>query len=126
MDGVRESEVGVHSTEDNQTPWHGPCASAPRRPADEPPHQSWDLDVGDGQSWIRAIRICAEECPVRALCIQARKEHYPHSNPSAVIWAGVAYSDTGKVLGTDGLRRLAAANRGKQQLRSAGQNQVAG
>lgn len=116
----------MYSTEDNQTTWRGPCVPAPRRLADEPPHQSWDLDVGDGQSWIRAIRICAEECTVRALCIQSRKEHYPHSNPSAVIWAGVAYSDTGKVLGTDGLRRLAAANRGTREQHSTGQNRVAG
>ena len=95
-------------------------------PAGELPHESWDLDVGDGQSWIQAIRICAEECPVRTLCTSARREFFPYSNPQGVIWAGVAYSDTGRILDTDGLRRLAAARRGTKQQSHLGQNKVAG
>ena len=38
---------------------------------------------------------------------------HPARNPQAVIWAGVAYSETGKILDTAGLRRLSATQRGR-------------
>ena len=91
--------------------WYGPCSSQ-LNTTDEA-HVSWDLDIGDAQAWVRAVKTCAEECPVRAFCIAARNEFFPHSNPGGVIWAGVAYSETGRVLDAEGLRRLAAVQRNK-------------
>lgn len=93
--------------------WHGPCSTQSGSSIDETPHASWDLNIGDAQSWVRAVKTCAEECPVRALCIASRQEFYPYSNPGGVIWAGVAYSESGRVLDADGLRRLAAVQRNK-------------
>ena len=42
---------------------------------------------------------------------------YPARNPQAVIWAGVAYSETGRILDTAGLRRLSATQRGRDLAR---------
>ena len=110
---MRHETDEVGGTNDDAAPWQGACASVRDTPDGELPHESWDLDIGDGQSWIRAIRICAEECPARASCIAARTEFFPHSNPQGVIWAGVAYSETGRVLDAEGLRRLTAVQRNK-------------
>lgn len=88
-------------------------------PAVEQAHASWDLDIGDLRSWLRAQRACLEECPLLAACAQLRSDHFPGGNPQAVIWAGVAYSETGRVLDTTGLRRLAAVRRNHDRRRQA-------
>ena len=88
-----------------------PCASNPR---------AWDLDAGELVQWLAALRTCRESCPLLAACAGRRQELYPGSgptgvprnNPRAVIWAGVAYSDEGRVLTPDSLRNLAARRRG--------------
>ena len=92
------------------THWKGPCVALQAPPTAVEAHASWDLDIGDGVSWQRAVQKC-HDCPFRALCVQERNEFFPSSNPSGVIWAGVAYSETGKVLDTAGLRRLATTRR---------------
>ncbi len=95
--------------------WRGSCTEAQAAPADPDPHVSWDLDIGDLTSWLRAQRVCAEQCPLLAACLQQRRENYPTSNPRSVIWAGVAYSELGRVLDTSGLRRLNAVQRTRHQ-----------
>jgi len=102
----------IMATKNAAAPWRGPCTSQQATPRDAEPHASWDLDIGDAVSWRRAVQTCVD-CPVRAACIEERAAFFPHSNPAGVIWAGVAYSETGKVLDTSGLRRLAATRRNK-------------
>lgn len=88
-----------------------PCAGSP---------EAWDLDAGDLIQWLAALRTCRESCPVLEACARLRQQLYPRSgptgiprdNPRAVIWAGVAYSDEGRVLAPDSLRNLAARRRG--------------
>jgi len=88
-----------------------PCANNPR---------AWDLDAGDLIQWLAALRTCRESCPLLAACAGLRQQLYPGSgptgtprdNPRAVIWAGIAYSDEGRVLTPDSLRNLAARRRG--------------
>jgi len=96
--------------------WRGPCADDPA---------GWDLDAGDLIRWLRALRECGQ-CPVLQRCLQLRAEHWPQAdprrpvmNPKSVIWAGVAYSDTGLVMSEDSLRYMAARRR---HASSQGQN----
>jgi hypothetical protein len=102
-------------TEPLDDDWTGPCQATGRNAALEQQHESWDIDVGDVQSWLRAQRVCLEQCPFLAACTARRNKLYPHParNPQAVIWAGVVYSDTGKVLNTQAMRRLSATQRGR-------------
>lgn len=104
------------STGQMDNDWVGPCHASGRNAAADDPHESWDLDVGDVQSWLRAQRVCLEQCPFLVTCQTRRTRLYPHParNPQAVIWAGVAYSDTGRILDTAGLRRLSATQRGRE------------
>ena len=97
--------------------WRGSCTEAQAAPTDSEPHMSWDLDIGDIRSWLRAQRVCREQCPFLEQCRSQRNRLYPYPvrNPQAVIWAGVAYSETGKILDTPGLRRLWATQRGRDQ-----------
>ena len=96
--------------------WVGPCHAKGQDRTTDQPHASWDLDVGDVQSWLRAQRVCLEQCLFLVACTARRTSLYPHParNPQAVIWAGVAYSDTGRILDTAGLRRLSATQRGRE------------
>ena len=102
------------STGQMDNDWVGPCHASGRNAAADDQHESWDLDVGD--VWLRAQRICLEQCPLLVACQARRTRLYPHParNPQAVIWAGVAYSDTGRILDTAGLRRLSATQRGRE------------
>lgn len=88
--------------------WRGPCADDPT---------AWDLDAGDLIKWLQALRECGR-CPVLQRCLDLRAEHWPQAdprrpvmNPKSVIWAGVAYSDTGRVLSEESLRHMAARRR---------------
>ena len=102
----------AHTKSEN---WRGSCTASQPATADSEPHLSWDLDIGDVHSWLRAQRICTEECPLLAACLRQRRESYPTSNPRSVIWAGVAYSELGRVLDTAGLRRLNAVQRNRHR-----------
>ena len=110
-DGARMA-TGTRNVSEN---WHGPCAAAQAAPGDSHPHASWDLDIGDACSWLRAQRICVEQCPFLAACLGRRLEVYSSSNPRSVIWAGAAYSETGRVLDAAGLRRLSAVHRNRHK-----------
>lgn len=92
----------------------GSCRLPDDEPGDEP-HQSWDLDIGDLRSWMRAQHTCVEQCPLLAECTDHRDKLYPRpgAGPQSVIWAGVAYGDTGQVLDRRGLRRRAATQRSR-------------
>ena len=88
--------------------WRGPCADDPA---------GWDLDAGDLIRWLKALRECGQ-CPVLERCLQLRAEHWPQAdprrpvkNPKSVIWAGVAYSDEGRVMSEESLRYMAARRR---------------
>lgn len=94
--------------------WRGACTERLAHHVDPAePHASWDLDVGDGASWMRALDICANHCPVLELCRVQRRVMFPDRYPSGVIWAGVPYGDTGQPLDTQGLRRLIATRQGQ-------------
>ena len=97
------------------TTWQGPCATRQAHPTDPNPATSWDLDVGDLRSWLEARRVCDQECPLLSTCLRQRLESYPTSNPRSVIWAGAAYSETGRLLDTRGLRRLYAVQRNRHR-----------
>ena len=114
--GVRVGRWFEMGTEQLDDDWVGPCHASGRNATADHPHESWDLDVGDVQSWLRAQRVCLEHCPFLVACQARRTRLYPHParNPQAVIWAGVVYSDTGRILDTAGLRRLSATQRGRE------------
>jgi hypothetical protein len=104
--------------------WQGPCADDPT---------GWDLDAGTLAQWFNAQILCLD-CPMLARCRDLRDEFWPNAdprrpshNPSGVILAGVAYSETGRVLDTTSLRRLAALrrNRERKMAVTAGDNRVA-
>lgn len=98
--------------------WLGPCAAVTKQhdqAVTNLDRVSWDLDVGDAASWMRATRICVEECPFVVECRRLLESSYPgKARPSGVIWAGVAYSETGKPLNAEGLRRLSAVRRNQR------------
>ncbi len=105
-----------------------PCTRISQRtgPDDQPPHASWDLDVGDGVTWLRALQICQEHCPFVGWCIQERADHrqLQHRNPQDVIWAGVAYNAVGEPMTLSDLRLRAtvvARRRARQRLTADGQ-----
>lgn len=101
-------------------PWKGPCADDPIK---------WDIDAGSYAQWLAALRVCQEQCPLLRRCQQARQEFWPLAdprrpayNPRSVIWAGVAYSETGRVLSVESLQRLATLreNRNEGLTRAGG------
>lgn len=103
---------------DTDDKWTGLCttATAASTSAQNPdsPGISWNLDQGDLLSWTRALQVC-HECPFTTQCIAERQAHVREwGKVSAVIWAGVAYSDLGNALDAAGLRRRAAAHRGRR------------
>lgn len=90
----------------------------------------WDLDRGDLSDWLAAKRTCLTLCPALGECHAYRVEMYPASaaveanpkeNPAGVIWAGVAFSDTGRALTNTQLRLMAAKKR-KTAERAAAQD----
>lgn len=94
------------------TQWRGPCADDPA---------PWDLDAGTLTQWLAALRICRDQCPLLRQCQQTRQEFWPLAdprrpafNPKSVIWAGVAYSETGRVLSPESLLRLTTLRRHRE------------
>lgn len=109
-----------------------PCTriSQGARQAGHQPHASWDLDVGDGTSWLRALQIC-QDCPFVGWCTAEREDHrrLQHRNPQDVIWAGVAYNALGGPMSVADLRLLAtlrAHREARERSRLAGGEQAAG
>lgn len=105
-----------------------PCASMLAASADEAhPHASWDLDVGDGPAWARAIQICGT-CPLQAMCRRQLVQDYPgalqhqtNQSPRGVIWAGTAYSEGGRALKLAELRVLHVQRRNAAERATATQ-----
>lgn len=92
--------------------WESPCAQNPA---------GWDLDAGTLEEWVAAMLQCLD-CPVLARCRQVRDEFWPDAdprrpahNPRGVILAGVAYSESGRVLDHVSLRRLDALRRNRER-----------
>lgn len=70
----------------NQRP---PCADIP---------DSWDLDVGTPEAWRTAIRTCYS-CPLFGQCQELAQTLTRRGDaPRAMIWAGVAYDNSGNVI----------------------------
>lgn len=96
-----------------------PCTEISRSSgqAGRPPHASWDLDLGNGTSWLRALQIC-QNCPFIGWCTAEREDHrrLQHRNPQDVIWAGVAYSAAGEPMSVADLR-LRATLRARREAR---------
>jgi len=77
-------------------------STIPSRSAHKPPcadgPDDWDLDTGNPDTWRAAMRVC-ESCPLFARCEQlVRTLTERGTGPRAMIWAGVAYDNTGKVV----------------------------
>lgn len=106
---------------EDSSAWRGACdgqSTASAHPTQ--PHASWDLDVGDSASWLRALDICANHCPALQLCRAYRRQVMPGEYPAGVIWAGVPYSEWGQPLDLAGLRRLVSTRRRRTGRRPAG------
>jgi len=115
----------ANRTRSESEPWHAPCSTAQAAPGATNPHTSWDLDIGDACSWLRAQRMCTEQCPFLSQCLTQRRQEYPSGNPRSVIWAGAAYSETGRVLDAAGLRRLSAVQHNRHKRGRPSRHQAA-
>lgn len=70
-------------------PLRPPCAQCP---------DAWDLDFGDPQTWQHAVRTCYA-CPMFTQCrAQAEALVRRGQAPRAVIWAGRAYDNSGRII----------------------------
>ncbi|KAA8881891.1 hypothetical protein F3087_40185 [Nocardia colli] len=81
---------------------HSTQARGSTKPARKPPcadhPDDWDLDTGTPDSWREAIRMCAD-CPLFRQCDQLAQNLISRGDsPRAMIWAGIAYDNTGKVI----------------------------
>lgn len=66
-----------------------PCAGSPA---------DWDLDAGGPEAWRSAVRVCAS-CPLADRCAQLAQTFIDRGDtPRAMIWAGVAYDNSGRVI----------------------------
>ncbi|MFE4455789.1 hypothetical protein ACFROC_00395 [Nocardia tengchongensis] len=82
-----------------------PFDSAPRaavnpslRPLCAAGPNDWDLDVGTPDSWRSAVQTC-RVCPLLEHCGQLARSFIARGDaPRAMIWAGVAYDNAGKVV----------------------------
>lgn len=76
---------------------------------------AWDLDVPDLPAWRAAQLACLQTCPMLDGCRRLLTVHYPRHgsvaarNPKSVIWAGVAYGQSGMILSAAALPAVAAA-----------------
>lgn len=70
----------------NQRP---PCADVP---------DNWDMDTGTPDAWRAAVRTC-QNCPLFVQCSQlAQMLTARGDGPRAMIWAGIAYDNSGSVI----------------------------
>lgn len=82
---VRTPEVATIAAKSHRPP----CADCPN---------GWDLDVGTPESWRTAVEVC-RNCPLRAKCAQLAQELVTSGDvPRAMIWAGTAYDNAGRVI----------------------------
>ncbi|NUS42317.1 MAG: hypothetical protein HOQ24_01270 [Mycobacteriaceae bacterium] len=66
-----------------------PCAERP---------DQWDIDVGGPEAWQRAVAVC-NDCPLLPQCQALANELQNRGiGPRAMIWAGVGYDGSGRVI----------------------------
>ncbi|WP_327148032.1 hypothetical protein [Nocardia sp. NBC_01329] len=74
-----------------------PVKSVQRPPCADVP-DSWDLDSGTPESWHTAIRTCYS-CPLFEHCSKLAQTLIERGDaPRAMIWAGIAYDNSGNVV----------------------------
>ncbi|QIS15112.1 hypothetical protein [Nocardia arthritidis] len=82
--------------------------------ADTP--DNWDLDVGNPESWREAVLSC-RACPLLGQCGRLAQSLIARGDaPRAMIWAGIAYDNAGRVVEDLDRHRVAPADR-KRPLR---------
>ncbi|MGK8503865.1 hypothetical protein [Nocardia asiatica] len=80
------AKVSSIPAKSNQRP---PCADVP---------DNWDMDTGNPDAWRAAVRTC-QSCPLLAQCQQLAQSLTARGDgPRAMIWAGVAYDNSGGVI----------------------------
>ncbi|MFQ6395311.1 hypothetical protein ACLMAJ_17810 [Nocardia sp. KC 131] len=84
-----------------------PCAEQPER---------WDLGTGTSETWMESMQICLR-CPLRAPCAR-RAAHMVELGwpPYEMVWAGVGYDRSGKVIEDLARYRRAKPRRRREQL----------
>ncbi|GAB2452327.1 hypothetical protein [Nocardia tengchongensis] len=79
-----------------------PCAEGPN---------DWDLDIGTPDSWRVAVEIC-HDCPLLVECAQLAQGFIDRGDaPRSMIWAGVPYDNSGKVVENLDRHRIAPFDR---------------
>ncbi|MBF6351369.1 MULTISPECIES: hypothetical protein [Nocardia] len=59
---------------------------------------SWDLDSGNPEAWRTAIRTCYG-CPLFDQCSRLAQSLIERGDaPRAMIWAGIAYDNSGNII----------------------------
>ena len=72
-----------------QTKTAPPCAENP---------DNWDLDVGSPDTWRDAVETCGN-CPLMGECARlARELSARGQSPRSMIWAGIGYDNSGRVI----------------------------
>lgn len=90
---VTPRKISVHAPEVAALP----VKSAQRPPCADLP-DSWDLDAGTPEAWQSAVRTC-NSCPLIAQCRQLVQTLIARGDgPRAMIWAGIAYDNSGNVI----------------------------
>ena len=93
----RKTQAPGQSARPAAAPAAGPVRSDRRPPCAEVP-DSWDLDTGTPETWHSAVRICAG-CPLYTQCSRLAQTLIERGDaPRAMIWAGVAYDNSGNVI----------------------------
>ncbi|MEU1985876.1 hypothetical protein [Nocardia sp. NPDC019395] len=78
-------------------PLSAPVKSVQRPPCAEVP-DSWDLDSGTPDAWQSAVHTCYG-CPLFEQCKRLAQTLIERGDaPRAMIWAGVAYDNSGNVI----------------------------
>ncbi|MGO4615059.1 hypothetical protein AB4305_11985 [Nocardia sp. 2YAB30] len=73
----------------SKPPGELPCAERPER---------WDLGTGSPEIWMESSQICLQ-CPLRAPCARRATQLVEVGRPPReMLWAGVGYDRSGKVI----------------------------
>ncbi|WP_306360015.1 hypothetical protein [Nocardia sp. CC227C] len=89
---------------------HAENKSIPRPPCAQHP-DNWDLDTGTPDAWRQAVAAC-HECPLLVQCQRmAAALVESGEGPRAMIWAGVGYDNSGRVIQDLDRHRIAPADR---------------
>ncbi|SUA72782.1 Uncharacterised protein [Nocardia otitidiscaviarum] len=89
---------------------HAENKSIPRPPCAQHP-DGWDLDTGTPDAWRQAVAAC-HACPLFVQCQRmATALVEAGEGPRAMIWAGVGYDNSGKVIPNLDRHRIAPVDR---------------